>query len=303
MVNKFSNLFFDNFATKLASVFIALVLWIIVLFSRSVDISKDIPIQIVTAPEVVVANDIPDRLTFQLSGPKIFLRVVQERAELPIKINLSGMKPGNVTYSIPTEDVRWPPGMHVNSVIPPTLHIRLETIRHGSVKARPDLRGTPAPGYRIARTEIQPPEISIKGARAAVGSLNELVSNPVIVEGLSKTLKQPLTFETSHLGVETEGQAPSVTVVIEPVSPNFKLHNVGVKVLSAHKVQLSDASVTVFVRATADDMKTLDHSQVFSEIDLRGQKKGKYQIPIKITAPKNIGIVKVLPEKVTVTLY
>ena len=90
---------------------------------------------------------------------------------------------------------------------------------------------------------------------------------------------------------------------MEPISANFKIKNVDVRVLSNHKVQIQDRTVTILVRATQRDLKTLDRSRVYAEADLRGKEVGKHLVPVKVTVPENIGIVRVIPDKVDVTLY
>lgn len=303
MIQKVFAFLFDNLTTKIVSVLVAIVLWIVVLSSRNVDISKDVPLEVITSSEVVVGNELPDRITFQLSGPKAFRRAVQERNEAPIRINLTGVKPGTVSYSFSPEDIRLPLGMKVASISPANIRVKLETMRYTHVKVRADIRGEPEKGYRIIRTEVSPEQVQIKGSKTQLSNINEIVSVPVNINGATQDIKQPLSFELSHLGVSIEGPTPTLTVRVEPVSPNFRLRNVGVKVLSPHAYKLSDSAVTVFVRASPEDLKSLDHNRVFAEIDLRGQKKGKYTIGVKVNTPKSMSVIRVVPDKIDVTLY
>jgi hypothetical protein len=82
------------------------------------------------------------------------------------------------------------------------------------------------------------------------------------------------------------------------------VRNVAIRVQSEHQARLSELSVTVFVRAGPDDLKTLTDRDVFAEIDLRGSRRGTYRDRlVKVTLPRNIGLVKVVPEQVNVTLF
>src|SRR5689334_22531141 len=96
----------SNLATKLISLAIAIVLWIVVLGSRNVEVTKEIPLEVITPADIVPSNDIPDRIAFRLSGPKAFLRAVLDRREEPIRVNLSGAKPGLVTYRFFSDNIR-----------------------------------------------------------------------------------------------------------------------------------------------------------------------------------------------------
>jgi YbbR domain-containing protein len=92
-------------------------------------------------------------------------------------------------------------------------------------------------------------------------------------------------------------------VEIEPVSANFRIKNVDVRVLSSFKVKLDEKAVSVLVRADPKDLKALNQSRLYGVVDLKGRPKGKYTEAVKITLPEGVGLVKVVPEKVNVTLY
>ena len=59
----------------------------IVLGSRTIEVTKEVPVEIVNSAEVVPATDTPDHVTFRLTGPKAFLRAILDRREEPIRLN------------------------------------------------------------------------------------------------------------------------------------------------------------------------------------------------------------------------
>ncbi len=97
-MNPLVNLFSGNAGAKVVSVIVAVVLWVVVLGSRAVEVTKEIPILIVTPPELVISNEVPEKVLFKLSGPKAFLRAILDRPEDPIRVNLSGARAGLITY-------------------------------------------------------------------------------------------------------------------------------------------------------------------------------------------------------------
>jgi hypothetical protein len=90
---------------------------------------------------------------------------------------------------------------------------------------------------------------------------------------------------------------------MESVVANFRIKNIDIRVLSSYKVKVEEKGLTLLVRSTPKDIRTLDRSQLFGVVDLRNKGKGQYVETVKITLPQNIGLVKVIPERVTVTLY
>jgi YbbR domain-containing protein len=257
---------------------------------------------VVTATDVMPANEIPDRVAFRLAGPKAFLRAVVDRREDPIRVNLTGSKPNIVTYRFFSDNIRVPPGVKVLSISPTAILIKLEYVRHREVPVKVELRGLPPEGYRIVRTTVEPATIRLKGPESKVSAISEVFTTPIDVSNLteSKTVDVGLQIEKSN--VQAEGPLPKVTVEVEPVSANFRIRNIDIRVLSPYQSVLDEKTATVLVRARAEDLKSLDRSQVDAVVDLRGKPKGRYTVPVKVTLPPKIGLVKVIPEKIRVLL-
>ncbi len=304
ILEKMWSLLISNLGTKFVSVAIAVLLWFIVFGSRSVEVTKEIPLEVVSPTEIVPANEIPEKIAFRLSGPKAFLRAILDRREDPIRVNLSGAKPGLVTYRFFSDNIRIPIGVKVLSINPAAILIKLESMKRKDVPVKVDVHGTPPEGYRIVKAEVKPDVIRIKGAESRVDAITEVMTLPVDVSEIRQnTEKENIGLNVNRNNVQVESSLPTVLIQMEPISANFKIKNVDVRVLSNHKVQIQDRTVTILVRATQRDLKTLDRSRVYAEADLRGKEVGKHLVPVKVTVPENIGIVRVIPDKVDVTLY
>jgi YbbR domain-containing protein len=292
-----------NFGTKVVSVVIAVVLWGIVLGSRNVEVTKEIPLEVITPSDIVPANEIPDRIAFRLSGPKAFLRSILDRREEPIRVNLSGAKPALVTYRFFSDNIRVPIGVKVLSINPTAILIKLEYLKRKDVPVRVELRGTPPEGFRVVKTEIRPEIVRIKGAESRVDSMTEIATTPIDVSNLKKNFDKEIPIDLTRFNVQLDSPLPHVYVEVEPISANFRIKNVDIQVLSSYKVRLEEKSVTVLVRASPQDLQSLDRSQVFGVMDLSGKAKGKYSEPVKVTLPKNISLVRVVPDRINVVLY
>lgn len=292
-----------NFGTKIISVITAIVLWGIVLGSRNVEVTKEIPLEVITPPDVVPANEIPDRVAFRLSGPKAFLRSILDRREEPIRVNLSGAKPALITYRFFSDSIRVPIGVKVLSISPPSILIKLEYLKRRDVPVRLLLRGETPEGYQVIKAEVKPGTVRIKGPESRVDSITELSTMPIDISNLRGTYDKEVPIDLPKYNVQLDGELPHLFIEVEPTSANFRIKNVDIRVLSSYKVRIEDKNVTLLVRATPKDMQSLDRSHVFAVVDLSGKGKGKYNEPIKITLPKNVGLVKAIPEHVNIVLY
>ncbi len=303
LLDHLMRLFTVNSGTKVISIVIAFVLWVIVLGSRNVEVTKEVPLEVITPPELVAANDIPDKIAFRLSGPKAFLRAVLDRREEPIRVNLSTAKPGLVTYRFFSDNIRLPIGVKVMSINPAAILIKLEPIKRRDVPVRVEVRGFPPEGYRITRTEVKPKTVRMKGAESKIDSLTEVTTMPVDVTELRSTLDREVALDLEKEGVQLDGPLPRVTLEVQAMSANFRIKNVEVRVQSHHKFRVAEKTVTVLVRVDPSDLKLLDRARVFATVNLQGKPKGKYAERVSVTLPENVGLVKVVPERVNVTLY
>lgn len=303
MLERLWQIITGNFGTKLVSVIIALVLWVVVLGSRNVEDTKDVPIEVITPADLVAANDIPEKISFRLTGPMAFLRAILDRRDEPIRVNLAGAKPGLITYRFYPDNIRLPIGVKVLSINPTAVLIKLEYIKRRDVPVRPVLRGAPPAGFRVAKVSIKPETVRIKGAETRVEGITEVATMPIELGDNRQSFEKEVALDLSRAGVQLDGALPRVSVEIEPVSANFRIKNVDIRVLSPYKVRLEEKTVTVLVRADAQDLKRLDRTQVYAVVDLTGKPKGKYSESVKVTLPEDVGLVKVIPEKVDVTLY
>ena len=224
--------------TKLISVMIAIVLWGVVLGSRNVEVTKEIPLEIITPPDVVPANDIPDRIAFRLSGPKAFLRSILDRREDPIRVNLSGAKPALVTYRFFSDNIRVPIGVKVLSINPTAILIKLEYLKRREVPVRVELSGTPAEGYRVVRAEVQPERVRIKGAESRVDSVTEIATTPIDISNLKKPIEKEVPIDLTRYNVQLEGALPKAIIDVEPIAANFRIKNVDIRVISSYKVRV-----------------------------------------------------------------
>lgn len=297
------NAFTANLGTKLISVAIAVVLWMIVLGSRNVETTKEVPLEVITPTDLVPSNEIPDRISFRISGPKAFLRTVLDRKEEPIQVNLSGAKPGLTTYRFFSDSIRVPIGVKVLSINPTTVLVKLEPVKKREVPVRLELRGAVAEGYRIAKAELKPEKVRIRGAESRVESIGELVTIPVDVSGARANLDREVALDLSRYNVQLEGALPHASIEVVPVSANYRIKNVDVRVATHLKYKIEERSVSVLVRADQKILRTLTRGKVYGIVELTGRPKGKYTESVRIIVPEGVEVVNIIPDKVNVTLY
>jgi YbbR domain-containing protein len=288
---------------KMISIFIAVLLWAIVLGSRSVEVTKEIPLEVITSNDIVVSNEVPEKISFRLFGPKAFLRSILDRREDPIRVNLLGSKPNLVTYRFFSDNVRLPIGVKVLAINPTAILIKLEYLKRREVPVRVDIRGNPPEGYRILRVEIKPETVRIKGPESKMEGLAQVATIPIDVSDLKQSGEKQAPLDLARYGVQIDGDLPKVSIEIAPITANFRIKNIDVRVSSFYKYRVEEKNISVFVRAAAADLQSLDKTKVYGTVDLSRKPKGTYTERLRVVLPKNIELVRVVPEQVHVTLY
>ncbi|MDR3607008.1 MAG: CdaR family protein [Oligoflexia bacterium] len=292
-----------NIGTKLVSIGIAMVLWVVVLGSRNVEVTKEIPLEVITPADVVPSNEIPDRIAFRLSGPKAFLRTILDRHEEPIRVNLAGAKPGLVTYRFFSDNIRVPIGVKVLSINPTAILIKLEYIKRREVPVRVSLQGASPDGFRVSKVEVRPQSVKIKGAESVVDSISEVSTLPIDISNFRQSVERDAALDLSRYKIQLDGALPKAFVEVVPLTANFRIKNVDIRVLTPYKARLSEKTVTVLVRADAQTIRSLDRKSVYAVVDMSGKPKGTYVRDVKVVLPESVGLVKVIPDQVKVTLY
>lgn len=296
------NFFTVNIGTKLVSVIVAIVLWAVVMGSRTVEATKEVPIEVTAPADLVPGNDLPDRISFRLSGPKALLSAILDRRYEPIRVNLTGAKAGLVTYRFFSDSIHVPIGVKVLSVNPTALLIKLEPLKRREVPVRLDVEGSPPEGYYLVGAHVEPPFARIKGSETRVDAVHEVVTQPIDLSELRKPFQGPAPLDLSRYSVQLDGPAPRMTIDVEAVGANFRIRDVRVHVLSSLKAQVTPPTLNVLVRTSPARMAQLDQSDIDATVDLRGKSSGNYVMPVKVDLPAGVSLVRVLPERVGVIL-
>lgn len=295
--------FTHNLPLKLFSVLIALILWVVVLGSRDVEVSKEVPLEVLTSPELVIANEVPEKITFRLSGPKAFLRAVLDRREEPIQINLVGAKAGLMTHRFFSDNIRVPIGVKVLSLSPSSLAIKLEAVKTKVLPIKLTTRGELNEGLKIKSIGVFPESIRVTGPESRIELLSEAPTAPLDLSTVKGSLDREIPLESPGPGLQYVGPNPRARVDIEGLGANFKIRNIAIRVVSPFKVKIQPASVTAMVRAAPADLRKLDRGRIFGKVNLEGKPRGTYSEPVEIELPPNVTLVRVVPGTVNLTLY
>jgi YbbR domain-containing protein len=302
-LKKIWNLLKPDIEIKLISILIGIILWEMALSAKYIEVTKEVPIEISHSKNLIVSNEIPDKISFRLSGQKHLLKNLLSRHEDPIRINLSNANSSLVTYRFFQDQISIPSGVKVLSIYPNSLLIHLEELKVKEVPIRIQTEGSPDEGYVIDKIQVKPKTVRIQGASSKLNNISEISTHTINLfkARASFEVKAPIDF--SKYDVKLAGQIPKLFIDIHPRMTNFKIKNVKVHVFSSHEFTVEPDTMTLLVKASAEVMNHLDEAKIFGVIDLRSKAKGTYKQSVQVKIPENIHVIKSIPEKLTVTLY
>jgi len=212
---------FDNLLYKIVALLIACVLWAAAQGVTDVEQSFDIPVQVENVPEgLVVVEESAHEINLRVMGSRAALRQVAKSVP-HYAVSFEGAKAGEARLAVNKEQISLPRGARIAASSPSTLVYSLEGVSSKLVPVRADLSGELPAGYKLVRVTIEPKELAIAGAKSAVRSLREVVTDRIDLSTLreSTLLESPVTLGFPHVWRKDQSAAPiRIRVEIEPPS-------------------------------------------------------------------------------------
>lgn len=285
----------ENLGLKFLSILIAISLWVVVFGTKTIEITKEVPFEVITSDDQTVEEMLPEKVTFRMSGPKAFLTSITNRVEEPIRVNLKEIKPGLFNYRVYSDAIKLPLGVKVQSIHPNVIPIRIEELKRKMVNIDLDLAGKERLGDRFARAEVLPPQVRIKGPKNRIASISAVKTLPIEIGNLQHTTIIPLTFDLRAFGVDVDSVLPELNVEVQGKGQAFRVKHVPLKVNSNSKVKCDETEVTVIVRTLPGDTIKVEGDQVKAEIDARDLPEGEYLRWVKVQLPEHVHLLRVIP--------
>ncbi len=199
--------FTANLGLKLLAVAIAVFLWWVAHGSTSVERGYDLPLVFRDVPEeLVVTDQTGDAVNVRVLGTRAALRNLNLEG-FEYVVDVSDAKAGTSDYEVDTSHIELPRGARIVSRSPAQVAVTLERRGTKTVPVRPDVEGTPAPGFVVEKVEVDPPKVKVSGARSEVLRLGEAVTETIDVAGITDTTEREVRVSAGggHVWVQEPG--------------------------------------------------------------------------------------------------
>lgn len=271
-----------------------------------------------SVPVEVDPGVVPDGLEFDepvVSAEEVEVRGAAslvgqvDRVVALVSINPAGID-FNQAISLTPVDVRGQPiGPGLIDVDPETVSVQIDvrvTETSVTVPVRPDISGTPAPGFALVALDVDPLAVTLRGLPNALEGIDEVLTAPLSIDGVStdQSFDTTLVLPDGLRLADSEPDAVTVTATIEP-SVSSRTFVVGISCVNAGDNAclpgLEQLSVTLAGPGGA--LSALTAAALTPIVDAADLAPGTYELtPVLGALPDGVDLVSISPGVVQVTI-
>jgi YbbR domain-containing protein len=295
---------FRHLGLKFLSIALAALVWLVVSGEQIVERALRIPLEFTNLPaQLEMVGETPTVADVRVRGSSGALTRLAP-GDLVAVLDLKSARVGKRLFHLTASDVRTPFGVDVINVNPSNVAIAFEESASKIVPVVPAVEGDPAEGYVVGTVSADPPTVEVVGPVSALGNLTEAITEPLSVAGASTPVRESVTIGVPDPAVrlrEPQSAVVTVNVAAAPVERRFTGIPVTAKT-PRPAARVTPPRVNLVVSGAREVLDALDASAFDAAVDLEGLGQGQFQLPVRVTAPQHLTIVRVEPSQVRVRI-
>jgi YbbR domain-containing protein len=290
---------------KFLSIALASLLWLVVSGEQTVERALRVPLEFTNLPpQLEMVGDTPTVVDVRVRGSAGALSRLAT-GDLVAVLDLRTARTGRRLFHLTSSDVRTPFGVDVVQVSPSNVSVTFEESSSKVVPVVPAVEGDPAGGYVVGTVTATPSTVEVIGPISALANLTEAITEPVTVAGAARPVRESVTIGVPDPSVrlrDPQSAVVTVDIAAAPVERRIVAVTVSARNAGQRVAQLSPATVTVIVRGAPQVVQRLDATDLEAAVDLEGLGQGEFQLPVRVTPPQHVTVVRVEPTQVQVRI-
>ncbi|MEI6092329.1 MAG: CdaR family protein [bacterium] len=292
-----------NVTLKITALATALGLWFMVTTSHKVEIVQKLPLNFITASDLVVNADTIRDVEARIVGPRIFLKEIMQKNYL-LNIDLRDRKQGYVNYRLYPELLKLPLGVKVTGFYPSEVSTRLEKLSVKTLKVIPSFSGETPYGYKVKSINIEPKMVEVSGPESVLAKTEEIYTELIDLSQISEPMTRNIAIDSKYKEkfktVSVENFSILIDVVPYLVTKTFP--DVNVRVIGTKSFNLTKNKVTVTVEGPRALVDKLSVQDIRPNVDLSFNAPGSYDESVIVKLPDGIRLVSTTPKKIKVSI-
>ena len=289
---------------RIFAVVLAIGLWIFVnTAERNSFAPLTVPISYSSLPAgMVIVNHPPTVVKIEVTGPRNLLSLLDPE-RLTLKIDLRGVAAGQSEFKIYPAMFNVERNTAVTSISPDQLSLDIDRLLTRDVPVRLAVQGKVEPGYTITSVDITPPTVTIAGPSRFVAPLTSVSTEPFDLKGLASDTSRSVDIAAPNpaLGFSTGHVDARVNVAEAITDREFRAVDVEVKD-SGFKYRIEPKQATLTIRGPAVKLAGLAPKGL-AYVDAKGVAPGSHELPLQVTLPDGMQLVRQSPDKVRLRTY
>lgn len=185
----------DDWMIKFGSILFAISLWYFVSGEDRVDMSVQVPVEIVNLPlDLVISNQFKNQLEVAVSGPRSMIRNLSGK-KISRSIDLSKAAPGNMVIRNSPDSVSFPHGIKVSRIKPAQIILLLDRLIQKEVSIKYVTLGDPPEGYTLGAILLEPDKLNLSGPEAILGRERIIRTQPIDLTGMEQSTVNQVSLD------------------------------------------------------------------------------------------------------------
>jgi YbbR domain-containing protein len=262
-----------------------------------------VPISYATLPQgMVIVNHPPTQVKIDVTGPRTLLSLLDPE-RLTLKIDLRSVAAGQSEFKIYPGMFNVGRNTTVTSISPDNLSLDIDRLVTRDVPVHLAVEGKVAPGYTISSADITPSSVTIVGPSRYVAPLTSVNTEPFDLAGLNSDASRSLDIMPPNpmLGLSTGHVVAKINIAEAITDREFRAVDVEVKD-SDYKYRVEPRQATLTIRGPAIKLASLAPKGLVY-VDAKGVAPGSHELPLHVTLPDGMQLVRQSPDKVRLRMY
>jgi len=298
-----------NWLLKVISLCLAIMLWYFVVGEDQVDITIQIPIEVINLPSTLtISNQYKKNIEVSVRGPRSLIQDLKNR-NITRPVDLSEAKPGTIVIKNDEKSIPFPKGITVLRLQPANITLLLDELVQKTFPIEPVTEGEPAKGYELTKLYVDPDQLVISGPKSIIDKDITLKTYVINLNGLdrSTTLQVHLNLNQEFLDLVGETVVNAVLEVREKLAERT-IENIPVNVRESN-LPVTIQPNTITVRAKIPEkliQDTPELAMLFRASVSAKDIKTPRQVPVTVNGVNVPGhdpvqVLSMEPKEVTVT--
>jgi YbbR domain-containing protein len=251
---------------------------------------------------LVIVNQHPGFVEIQIGGPRTLLSLLNPN-RLAVRLDLRGVTPGETDFKLGPEMFRIPRQTSIDRILPSEIRLDIDQQVTRDVPVKVMVTGVPEDGYRISAVEVTPPVVTITGPKRDVDKMNRIETAPLDLADVGTDGARDVRLSIPSGLIRVSANHVAATVRLQEVQTYREFRAVPILVKdSYYKFRVDPRQVNILIRGPARRLAILNLAGLVY-VDARGAVPGVRDVPVMVSLPDGLALVRPVPEKVKLRLF